>query len=43
MTVTQLTPYSIYTCTVHAVTVSDGPNSDPVKVTTDQEGTFMQV
>jgi len=41
VTVTGLTPYTSYTCTLHAVTVSDGPNSDPVIVTTAEEGAIF--
>ena len=43
MMVAGLAPYTSYTCTLHAVTVSDGPNSDPVIVTTAEEGKIMQI
>jgi len=33
-----LTPYSSYTCTLHAVTVSDGPNTDAMTITTAEAG-----
>ena len=36
--VTGLTPFTTYICTVHAVTVSDGPKVDPMNVTTSQQG-----
>ena len=36
-----LTPYTSYTCTLHAVTVSDGPDSIPVTVTTAERGMFI--
>ena len=34
--VSGLNPFTNYTCTVHAVTVSNGPMSNPVTVTTSQ-------
>ena len=37
-TITGLDPYTNYSCTVHAVTVSDGPQSDPAAVTTHEAG-----
>ena len=37
-TVTGLTPHTTYTCTIYAVSGSDGPVSDPITVTTDYEG-----
>ena len=33
-----LRPYTSYNCTLHAVTVSDGPLSDPITVTTAEQG-----
>jgi len=33
-----LRPFTSYTCTLHAVTVSDGPLSDPIIVTTAEQG-----
>ena len=33
-----LKPFTSYTCTLHAVTVSDGPLSDPITVTTAEQG-----
>ena len=41
VTVSGLTPYTSYTCTIHAATVSDGPDSIPVTVTTAEEGTYL--
>ena len=32
-----LKPFTNYTCTLHAVTVSDGPMSDPITVTTAEQ------
>ena len=37
-TVSNLTPFTSYNCTLHAVTVSDGPLSDPVVVKTAEHG-----
>ena len=34
-----LRPFTSYNCTIHAVTVSDGPLSDPTTVTTAEQGT----
>ena len=31
-------PFTTYTCTIHAVAGSAGPKSDPIIVTTDQQG-----
>ena len=36
--VTGLAPFTTYICTAHAVTVSDGPMTDPMRVTTAQQG-----
>ena len=33
--ITGLNPLTTYECTIHAVTVLDGPSSDPITVTTD--------
>ena len=33
-----LRPFTSYNCTLHAVTVSDGPLSDPITVTTAEQG-----
>ena len=35
-----LRPFTSYTCTIHAVTVSDGPLRDPITVTTAEQGTY---
>ena len=35
----KLKPFTSYNCTLHAVTVSDGPLSDPITVTTAEQGT----
>ena len=37
-TLDNLRPFTSYTCTIHAVTVSDGPLSDPITVTTTEQG-----
>ena len=37
-TLDNLRPFTSYTCTIHAVTVSDGPLSDPITVTTAEQG-----
>ena len=37
-TLDNLRPFTTYTCTLHAVTVSDGPLSDPITVTTAEQG-----
>lgn len=37
-TLENLKPFTSYTCTLHAVTVSDGPLSDPITVTTAEQG-----
>ena len=37
-TITGLIPFTSYSCTLHAVTVFDGPPSDPVAVTTLEAG-----
>ena len=37
-TISNLTPFTSYNCTLHAVTVSDGPLSDPITVTTAEHG-----
>ena len=39
-TLDNLRPFTSYTCTLHAVTVSDGPLSDPITVTTAEQGTY---
>ena len=39
-TVTGLTPHTTYTCTIYAVSGSDGPVSDPITVTT-HPGTYV--
>jgi len=38
-----LTPYTSYTCTLHAVTVSDGPNTDAMTITTAEEGSIKYI
>ena len=40
-TIRNLTPFTSYNCTLHAVTVSDGPLSDPIKVTTAEHGMYI--
>ena len=40
-TISNLTPFTSYNCTLHAVTVSDGPLSDPITVTTAEHGTYV--
>ena len=37
-TVTGLSPFTVYSCTIFAVTVADGPVSDPLVVTTAEGG-----
>ena len=37
-TLDDLRPFTSYTCTLHAVTISDGPLSDPITVTTAEQG-----
>ena len=37
-TLDNLRPFTSYNCTLHAVTVSDGPLSDPITVTTAEHG-----
>ena len=37
-TITGLRPHTTYMCTVHAVTSTTGPTSDPITVTTAQKG-----
>ena len=37
-TVTGLSPFTEYSCTIHAVSVADGPVSDPAVVTTTEAG-----
>ena len=39
-TISNLTPSTSYNCTLHAVTVFDGPLSDPITVTTAEQGSF---
>ena len=34
-TIAGLDPSTTYECTIHAVTILDGPASDPITVTTD--------
>ena len=36
-TLDNLKPFTSYTCTLHAVTVSDGPLSDHITVTTGEQ------
>ena len=36
-TLDNLKPFTNYTCTLHAVTISDGPLSDPITVTTAEQ------
>ena len=38
-----LKPFTNYNCTLHAATVSDGPLSDPITVTTAEQGTAYTV
>ena len=38
-TVVGLNPFSNYNCTLHAVTVSSGPMTDPIIVRTAEKGT----
>ena len=40
-TLDNLRPFTSYTCTIHAVTVSDGPLSDPITVTTAEQGIYQ--
>ena len=42
-TISGLTPFTSYNCTLHAVTVSDGPLIDPIIVTTTEQGTHPLV
>ena len=42
-TISNLTPFTNYNCTLHAVTVSDGPLSDPITVTTAEQGTYVAI
>ena len=42
-TLDNLRPFTSYTCTIHAVTVSDGPLSDPITVTTAEQGIAVPV
>ena len=37
-TVTGLSPFTVYSCTIFAVTVADGPESEPVVVRTAEAG-----
>jgi len=37
-TVTGLSPFTVYSCTILASTVADGPMSDPLVVRTAEEG-----
>jgi len=37
-TLKDLKPFTSYTCTLHAITVSDGPSSDPITVITAEQG-----
>ena len=37
-TVSMLSPFTEYTCTISALTVLSGPKSDPVTVVTAQSG-----
>ena len=36
--ITDLRPFTTYTCTIHAIAISAGPRSDPITVKTDQQG-----
>ena len=36
-TIHGLTPFTTYSCTLHVVTLSDGPLSDPITVTTAEQ------
>ena len=36
-----LKPFTSYICTLHAITVSDGPLSDPITVKTSEQGTIV--
>ena len=36
--ITGLRPHTTYMCTIHVVTSSAGPTSDPITVTTAQQG-----
>ena len=40
-TINNLRPYTSYICTLHAVTVSEGPLSNPINVTTAEQGTLV--
>ena len=40
-TLDDLRPFTSYTCTIHAVTVSDGPLSNPLTVMTAEQGTYI--
>ena len=40
-TISDLTPFTSYNCTLHAVTVSDGPLSDAITVTTAEHGMYI--
>ena len=42
-TIDDLRPFTSYNCTLHAVTVSDGPLSDPITVTTDEQGIQLEM
>ena len=37
-TISNLIPFTSYNCTVHAVTISDGPLSDAITVITAEQG-----
>ena len=39
-TLDEFKPFTNYTCTLHAVTVLDGPLSDPITVTTAEQGSY---
>ena len=39
--ITNLHPYTEYSCQIAAVTVAMGPLSPPVNITTDQDGNYM--
>ena len=41
-TISNLIPFTSYNCTLHAVTVSDGPLSDPITVTTAEQGMYIR-
>ena len=42
-TLDNLRPFTSYNCTLHAVTVSDGPLSDPITVTTAEQSIQLAI